>query len=129
MAYIIPTPADVKTTYPEFAGVADATVQKAIDKGGLVIDETWPENAFTPAYEAYAAHVLRLGGQGSVAGATSADQGGSNVKRRKAGDHEIEFFDASGAGAAGTAAWYQQTPYGVEFYTMQRRYFSGPRVY
>lgn len=130
MAYTIPTPADVKAAFaPEFDGVGDVPIQTAIDMGGLVIDETWPENAFTLAYLNYAAHVLRVNGYGTVAGAGSAEQGGSNVKRKKAGDHEIEFFGGGENVSQGSAAWYALTPYGSQFYIMQRRYFGGPRVF
>lgn len=128
MAYVIPTPADVRAAYTEFGAVGDPPIQEALDKGGLVIDQTWPEPAFPLAYKLYAAHVLRLGGYGAVAGSGSSEQGGSNVKRKKAGDHEIEFFDASGGTVTGSAAWYALTGYGQEFRMMQRRYFGGPRV-
>ena len=129
MAYVIPTPADVREAYVEFGAVGDPPIQNALDLGGLVIDTSWPEPAYPLAFKLYAAHVLRLGGYGTVAGSTSEDQGGSNVKRRKAGDHEIEFFGAGSEGSAGSAAWYALTPYGNEFRLMQRRYFGGPRVY
>lgn len=131
MPYVIPTPADIKIAYEEFAGVADARIQTEIGLAGLAVDQSWPEAAFTPAYMLYVANALRAAGLGSVVGASgSADQGGSNVKRRRAGDHEIEFFDASSSeGGGGAAAFYAASFYGDQFRMLQRRYFGGPRVF
>lgn len=129
MAYIIPTPADVRAAYPAFGAVGDGPIQNALDLGGLVIDETWPEPAYALAFKLYAAHALRLDGLGTFTEGASAEQGGSNVKRRKAGDHEIEFFGPDAGASSGSAAWYEQTGYGRHFRILQRRYFGGPRVY
>lgn len=127
MAYTIPTAAEVRAAYPEFGAVADAPIDEGLALGALVIDTTWPEAAYPLAFKLYAAHHLRLAGLGTVAGSVSEDQGGANVKRRKAGDHELEFFDTGGGTATGSAEWYALTPYGSDFLRLQRRYFGGPR--
>lgn len=129
MPYVIPTPAEVRAAYPQFGGVADAVIQNALDLGALAIDTTWPESAYSLAFKLYAAHVLTLDGQGSDTSGQAEEGLAANVKRRKAGDHEIEFFGASDGGAANSAAWYALTPFGTQFATLQRRYFAGPRVY
>lgn len=129
MPYTIPTATEFKAIYTEFAAVGDASINNALAKAALVIDTTWPEAAYPLAFGVYAAHVLRLGGFGSVAGGVAADSAGGAIKRRKAGDHEIEFATTIGGAAVGTSAWYALSAYGREFLMMQRRYFSGPRVF
>lgn len=131
MAYVVPTPTDVRTTYPEFAGVADGVIEAALAKGGLVIDQTWPVAAFGFAYQAYAAHLLRLQNLGTSSASLLAADLPFGAKRYKAGDTEIELQAGAGGFTAlpGSAAWYMLTPYGQEFLMMQRRYFGGPRVY
>lgn len=129
MAYDIPTPADVKSAYPQFSGVADATIQEGLDHASLVIDTSWPEPAFPLAYKSYAAHWLTVGGYGTENSGQAQEGLASNVKSRKAGDHAIEFFGSDTSTDTGTAAWYALTPFGKDFKAMQRRYFGGPRVY
>lgn len=127
MAYTVPTPADLKTAYPAFAGVADGAVQAALDRHGEMIDDGWPTQAqFTTGVMLYACHVLYLSGLGRSG--ASAERGGDDVKRMKAGDREAEFFSLKDMGATG-ASTLPGSPYGREFKALLRRLFGGPRVY
>ena len=64
MAYVIHTPTEFKASFPDFATVADAVVQEALDEGADHVDQSWDEKDYKLAASLYAAHVLLLNGQG-----------------------------------------------------------------
>lgn len=127
MAFVEPTPATFKVNYPEFAGVADAVVQNAINKAGLQVDQTWGEDAYTIAKELYAAHVLAVAGLGTSAASQVAGYG-PGVVELHAGRHKIKFAEGATVGGNSSTARLFATPYGAEFYQLRRKLFGGPRV-
>lgn len=131
MTVATPTIADLKAAYPEFTAVADGVLQNALNEAATVVDSSWDDAVFPLAYMLYAAHVLVLGGNGTGSQAKLQAEMPFGVKRRRAGDTEIEVFQTAPGGGVtfGSSAWYQQTPYGARFFLMQRRQFAGPRVY
>lgn len=118
MAYDVPTAADLKTRYPAFAGVEDATVTYWIADAGRVVDESWPETSFGPAMMAHAAHMMvevgALAGQGLIpAGVTSFKSG---------------TFSATVSDRQANAEGYATTSYGRQFLAMRQAAFAGPRL-
>lgn len=67
MAYVKPTPADLKAMFPEFATVSDDIVQIYLDLANRFVDETWLEGDFANAIMFLAAHFLAIMGYGKSA--------------------------------------------------------------
>lgn len=122
MAHSAPLPADLKLRYPAFAAVDDATVQYWLTDAERFVDTTWPEGDYAPALMAVAAHNMALSGLGAIgAGALPA-----GVTRFKSGAMDVTISEAA-ASAQAKGGW-AATRYGLEFQTLQRRSFAGPRV-
>lgn len=125
MAYVAPTPADLKLRYPAFADVADETVQYWLTDAERVVGETWREADRAVAMIAYAAHMMSETGAlaaSTPAGAT-AMLSASGVTSFRSGS-----FSASISESAASATGLQATIYGREFLALQRASFGGPRL-
>lgn len=124
MAFTEPTPADLKTRYPAFADVADATVQTYLDDTATSVDGSWREADYIPAKVAKAAHEMALAGIGArsevdgyaAAGLTSV----------KSGAFDVSFSAAKVARASGGTL--DATPYGQAFRRILKRNKGGPRL-
>lgn len=118
MAYVAPTPADLKALYPAFADVADATVQAWMNKAP--VDASWSDTDRASAIIAWAAYQMvsnGIGG-GDIAGYASA-----GVSRLKSGTLDVSFSD-SASGASG----YGSNAYGRLWLELLARNKGGPRV-
>lgn len=115
MAYVTPTAAELKSKYPAFADVADATVVLWIAEGDT---ETvaWADDIRPRAVMLYAAHRMSEGGQGRGAIA-------QGVVSFKSGT-----FSTTLADGAATRTGFDATVYGREYLALARRYFGGPRL-
>lgn len=116
MAYSAPTPSDLRTRYPAFGTVMDATVQLWIDDAGRYADATWPELDRVAAVMAHAAHKMAEIGLGQSAvplGLTSFKSG---------------TFSASVSDKTASATGFDSTVYGREFKTLRDRLFRGLRL-
>lgn len=124
MAYTEPTPADLKTRYPAFADVADATVQTYLNDTVTSVDGSWREADYIPAKAAKAAHEMALAG----IGARSEVEGwaAAGLTRIKSGNFDAGFSDAAVARASGGTL--DATPYGQAFKRILRRNKGGPRL-
>ena len=124
-----PTAAEFKAAYPEFALVPDAAVNTSLTNAGLKVSSPhWPDPYFTPAYMLLTAHLLTLRGLGTSAAAETAAEG-FGVKRKRAGDTEIEWTSAGSGGSGKGDAFYLTTPYGVEFVGLRNMLFRGGPVF
>jgi hypothetical protein len=111
-----PTPAEFKVRFPDFAAVADAVVQAALDEAALQVDGSWAGEAdIRLGRLLLAAHVLTLDGQGS--GAEAAAVAGGGFRRMKSGQLELERRDDAGA-EPGTLG---STGYGRRFLELMQR--------
>lgn len=131
MAYVIPTPPDIRAAYPEFTAVSDGVIQGALDETALAVDQSWPVSAYNLAYKLHTAHLLVSGGQGSSAQAIAVSGSPAGLKMRKSGDTVEEFFQSQGQGSGAginVDAWFMSTGYGQRFMILRRRFFGGPRV-
>lgn len=125
MPYATPTADALKTLYPAFATVADATIDAQIaDAEQTGVDETWLEDDYQPAVMALAAHNMALLGIGSVSKAESYARQG--VTSLKSGSFSASF-DADRAKAV-AAGEYSATPYGQRYDALLRKNKGGPRV-
>lgn len=131
MAYVVPTPPDIRAAFPEFTAVGDGVIQMALDEAGLAVDQSWPMSAYNLAYKLYTAHLLVTQGQGSSVQAVTLSRSPGALKMQKAGDTVQEFFQTQGQGGGSGInidAWFMLTGYGQRFVLMRRRFFGGPRV-
>lgn len=111
-----PTAAQLKTRYPAFAAVPDATVDYWINDGLRFVRDTWNADDYAVGLMSYAAHNMALQGYGT--GSAS----GAGVTSFKSGTFAATISDAQ-ANAKG----YSVTRYGQEFAAIQRRYTLGVR--
>lgn len=124
MAYTEPTPADLKTRYPAFADVADATVQTYLDDTATSVDGSWREGDYIPAKVAKAAHEMALAGIGTRSEVDTWAAAGLN--KVKSGNLDVSFSDAKVARAS--AGTLDATAYGQAYKRILKRNKGGPRL-
>lgn len=116
MAFTAPTASDLKTRFPAFAAVADATITTVLTLAldVAVDDETWiSQTQYTEAALLYTAHVLTLDGLGTSAEAELA--GSSIIRRFKSGSLEFERANASTLATSGAQSILNDTTYGRRY--------------
>lgn len=121
--YTEPTATDLKARFPEFASVADPTLDLILAEAIGQVGETWIERDRRPAQLYLAAHMLAM--EGEPARSSGATGGGVTgpMKSRTVGDVRTEFAGFSGAGGATTDAGYETTAYGKQFLRLLRLNF------
>lgn len=124
MAYVRPTPADLKTKLPKFEPVGDPIVQLALDEAARSVDETWTEGDFANAQIYLAAHILTMDGHGGGAEAEVFANGMGSFKSMSSGSLSLSRGDkATGDGDAGL---YGATSYGQRFWELAMRNQGSP---
>lgn len=126
MPYETPTPADLKTRFPAFAGVADAAITMALGEAQGRVDRSWPERDYQPALLLYTAHILTLDGQGVGTEAEMARAGAMGFQSMRSGSLSLDRGAA--AVSSGAGAELDQTSYGRRFREMVRRNFPAVLV-
>lgn len=123
MAYVTPTPADLKAMHPKFAAVVDQVVADAIAEGEGRVDDTWLERDRRPAVMLYAAHVMTMNGHGSGTEAQLAADGLGEFQSIRSGGLSVTRFERGrDAGTLGS------TSYGKRFRELLRLNHGGPRA-
>lgn len=118
MAYVAPTPADLKARFPKFAAVDDAVIQTALDEAARQVDETWLEGDFAMARMLYACHVMTMDGLGAGAEAKGFANGTNDFKVIKSGALTLERgSSSSSSGGGGNPAYdlLMSTSFGRRF--------------
>jgi len=119
MAYTLPTAADLKTRYPAFAAVADATVNAYISDAPP--DESWIESQYARAVMLWAAWAMTdagLGTGGEVAGFAAA-----GLAKLKSGTLDVTLSET-----AISAKGYDTNVYGRQYADLLRSSKGGPRT-
>jgi len=124
MAYVAPTPADLKLRYAAFDSVPDDKVQYWLTDALRFVDATWIESDRAVAEMAYAAHQMALAGLGSVPPGDIQILPG--VTRFKTGTMDVAFSEAAASAAA--EGDFSATRYGKEYLALRRRSKGGPRL-
>lgn len=121
MAYETPTASDLKTRYPAFADVADATIEYWLADAARFVDESWSQPDYAPAIMAYAAWQMARAGIGDASSSLPA-----GVTRFRSGAMDVAIADsvASASLKGGVAA----SLYEEEFCLLRRRNLGGPRL-
>lgn len=121
MAYVNPTPADVKADFPTFANVDDTAIQRRIDRAAMWVDESWLESDYTYAKELLAAHYLTIDGLGG-GDAEIAAYREAGVVKLKSGTLDVTFSEIAASGGSE----FDETSFGRRFYALLRKNKSGP---
>lgn len=125
MAYEIPTAAALVVLYPEFATVAEATINAHIARAStLAVDTSWPEVEYAPAITDYAAHTMALGGLGVQD--ETAKYARAGVTGIRTGNFSANFSDKLVGKASGGGL--NATKYGQSYKLALQRAKGGPRV-
>ena len=118
----MPSAADLKARYPEFAPVSDVIVEAVLLEASGMVDEGWIETDQKPGIVALAAHFLSMEGWPRRASGGGADpgpiNGGREVVMRKVGDVTTQFASGSGSGSSSggdATSDYLLTAYGRSF--------------
>lgn len=119
-----PDLATFRALFPEFAPVADATVQLLLDDAADHLDRGAWGRCYAKAVLNYSAHELALA---QARAASASSQNGSVVipqtgKLQSGSEEGISFsFEASTANKSATGEWLAQTPYGQAYLALQRQ--------
>lgn len=111
MAITLPTAAQLKAVYPEFADIDDTVVDAAIVAAGRSVDEYWLAGDQQPAIIHLAAHYLAASG----VQASATEDGGPPVKSETIGRISITYGDAA------SSAKLESTNYGNMYLSFFRR--------
>lgn len=136
----VPSVADLRARFPEFASVADARVTLFIEDATRSVDDSWIDTDQAPAIMSLACHYMSLEGEPSASSDAGSDPSKTNfkdgrfLKRRTVGDTTNEWAESSAATAAGSMsataseAGYRATVYGARFWKLMKLNHSGMRV-
>ena len=138
MAYTLPVAGDLKSRFPEFADVANATVAPFINAASLWVDDSWSERDYPNAIIYLAAHYLQMYQKALLSTSSGGGGGGGSgseeittfVSEIKFEDFDIKFgsggkssSSTTGGGGAvsSSAALLAMTPYGMLYEQLRDR--------
>ena len=107
MAYVVPTAADIKAAYTEFAAVGDDVIGPHIVTATRQVSTLWTEPDYTLGIMLYTAHLLSLGGKGASIATQLA-----GFQRLKLGPLDITLASPPAGTQTGSL---ESTIYGVQF--------------
>lgn len=129
MPYVAPTVAELKTRYPEFKDVAEATVQAALDDAATRVETSWREADFQPAQLLYAAHTMTLAGLGTSREAKFAGLSAAGISQIKISSLSLSMAkEGTYARNPSRAGELNSTSYGVRFLELMRLNFPAVLV-
>ena len=127
MAYTAPTPADIKTRFPEFASLDDARIQMFIDEAKRFVDESWSEEDYAVALRFLTAHTMTM--EGVLNSGGSGPVGSGPLISESLGDASYSYAARAGqSGLSGSDADLASTPYGQRYLAIRRANIGGPIV-
>lgn len=126
MAFTEATAADLKTRFPRFDAVADATVDSYLAEARRVVDESWCEEDQVLGQNLYAAHLLILEGLGTGTEAELNAEGLGDVQTLKSG--ALSFTRKGKSDDSAQAGQLESTAYGRRFVELLQRNRGGARV-
>lgn len=131
MAYVIPTPEDVKARFPVLEPVDDDVLQQIIDEAQRFVGTNWTELDYKPAIQYLAAHMAVKEGLINQSGMASAGLSSGVIQSETLGDASITYAknDAiSLGGFTGNDTDLASTPYGLRYLALRRANVGGPLV-
>lgn len=121
------TPAQFKAAKPQFAAVADATVQSYLDMAVRFSDDTWGTDQDL-ATISITCHMLTLDGLGTDPASVSYASGGSQYQSIRSGQLTLTRYASNSAGDGTYGSWLAQTQCGQFYAILLRMNRGGPRV-
>lgn len=130
MAYVVPTAAELKTRYPEFADVDNAIVTAAITDAAGDVDDSWREADYARAIMALAAHMMVMEGRLNSGVSLSPFALTGFVKSESLGDASVTYGGVGEAGSSGSNkdGSYALTTYGQRYMELMRKNHGGPLI-
>ncbi len=116
------TPAALKTELPEFTSVADATVQKWLDRAARMLNPDAWGSLYDDGHLFLTAHLMALMG---VASGVTASSGGV-IASKTVGPVTVTY--ASPSGTTPADADLERTKYGQQYKAMRRTLVKSPMV-
>ena len=124
MAFTVPTADSLKSRFPSFDALDDATIDYALAEAAAQVDDSWLSQAdFTLGRLLYAAHILTVEGRGTGAEAKVAG-GLAAFKTIKSGALTLTRSDEAEAVGGGI----ETTTFGKRFVRLQGLNRSGPAL-
>jgi len=123
---VIPTSTSMKLKFPEFADVADATIEFAIEEAAMAFPEPndWTSGGdFAIMY--YAAHIIAAGQ--AAANSFSGGSGGE-IASETIGRISISYKTSAASNAEATFDNLASSSYGRRYIEMRGMNFGGPVV-
>ena len=127
MAYTAVTASQFKTAKPQFASVADATVDVYLALGARVVDASWTEGDYQTAIISYACHLMTLDGLGTDEQSKSEANGTAQFQTIKSADLTLTRFAREATGSS-YGDWLASTACGRFFTILADMNRSGPRI-
>lgn len=125
MAYVLPTPDDLKSMYPEFATVSDAVITQYIDMAARNVDTTWFEEDYQRAIITLACHLMAISGIGSGPDSKANNGEMAIYKVIRSGALTLQKFDK----ASDDSFWqFSASRYGKIYRMLLKLNRGGPRV-
>lgn len=127
MAFLAPTPADLKARFPRFDAATDPQAQGALDEAARMTDDGWPEADHFLGMMLYAAHVLTLDGVGAGTEAQLNAEGVGDFQSIKLGSLSLSRFSKAEASKGSVVLDdLMKTTFGQRFYALAARFGGGP---
>lgn len=129
MAVVTFAPSAFKAAYPEFADVPEARLQALFVQAGATLLDNSDGSIVTNIEQRAAlldllvAHLATLYGT-TVLGASNAGPAGTVGRVASAGEGSVSTSLEYRTAATATEAWYNQTPYGAQFWAMTAMFRS-----
>lgn len=128
MAYEVLTPTMFKAAKPQFANVADETVQSYIDMASRMVDQSWPAADYTNGWIAFTCHLMTLDGLGTDANSKSFASGAAQYSSIRSGQLTLTRYRAQAGASTPFSDWLRTTPCGAYYTMLLRLVKGGPRL-
>jgi hypothetical protein len=126
MAYTQATANDLKTAFPKFAAVDDATIEFWLTRARRSVDGSWTEDDRAMGEMLLACHLMTLEGLGTGTEAQIAAEGLGDFQSVRSG--QFSFTRAEGAAGGAAAGTIGSTAYGRQFSQLRFANVGGARL-
>jgi hypothetical protein len=123
MAYVEPTPADLKHRDAAFSNVSDDDIAYWLTDAHRYVDQSWFEQDYGPALIAHAAYEMSTRKVNGFSGGDVAGFAAAGVSEFKSGQFQARFSDK--AIEVASRGGYEANDYGREYLDLLRRNKGG----
>lgn len=124
MSVTIPTATSIRMRFPEFSGVADATIEFAIEEARTEVSDSW-----TDQYDIALVYLVAHYVASSIAAAASGGEGGTGqIASESIGRLSVSYAQEKSSNADATCDDKESTSYGRRYLEILGANFSGPLI-